>query len=560
MSHYVYGTRVSYADYLQAKSFVTDIQRGQRGIEHAVSKQTREIVASQEELHAQEMKLHGSGFGQLSENLEGIAFRLDKIHGAIKDLDATFHWGFTKMLASMGRLNDSLEQLIAIAKTPAQTWAYNQYKIARDAMRKELYPEALESLNNAISGLGSNPGYKLEYRFHHTKGIILLGSVDNCDQRLLDLPQAEQSFLTAARYARTDYQKDAGLAFLAAGWSAYCQGKMEEAIAHTQDAIRMHPNFAEALFQLAKINMYLSKVDIALPLLGKAITSDRNYSLKAAADGDFQKHSESLRIFLDQCRSQARDAAQDAIRLADREIPRLREWHADEASKVDHDTAISNLRLAHDCFAHRTFYGYLDAREKAEIANTTAQRATQTQQSALRKKRDQLLHEINETRNRVQARAQDHSPSTWTEAEKEVARLTAINVEPGRYEEWVTITRQAKITQDQMAKVETLTRQREDSCYAITAYNNNLQKSATDLSSGWAFAAFCIAGIGSYIFLIISGYAGRDNEKVAVAVVMVLLGWIPAAIIGICFALVVRLLGYMAIKSGAGQRPFPPKN
>ena len=57
MSYYVYGTRVSYGEYLQAKSFVTDIRTGQRTIEHAVSRQTREIIASQEELHAQGMKV-----------------------------------------------------------------------------------------------------------------------------------------------------------------------------------------------------------------------------------------------------------------------------------------------------------------------------------------------------------------------------------------------------------------------------------------------------------------------------------------------------------------------
>lgn len=544
MSYYVYGTHISYHDYLQAKSFVADIQSGQRVIVGAMSRQTREIVASQQELHAEGMRALGSGLGQLSEGLESISCQLDDIHDAVRDLDATFHWGFTQMLAGMGRLNDSLEQLISIAKTPAQTWAYNQYEIARDAMRRKLYPEALESLNNAINGFGSNPGYKLEYRFHHARGIILLGSADNCDQRILDLPKAEQSFLTAARYARADYQKEAGLAFLAAGWSAYCQGKMEEAVAHTQDAIKMDPNLAEALFQLAKINMHLGKVDSALRLLGKAMASDRKYSLKAAADGDFQKHSERLRTFLDECRGQARRYAEDAIKLANREIRAMKEWHADQTSKVDYDAAISSFRLAQGCFAHQTLFGYLDAREEGKNATSAAQRAIQARESALEGRFDELFREITETRNRVKLRAPLHSPSAWGDAEEEYSRLGAMDSEPHTYEGWVAIVRQAKVTRDITAKVATLTDERERACDAVTSREENLRASAGELSLNCAWVTFYIVGIACYILLITSAETRWGT------VLAVLFGWCGGALIGLCVALVVWLVAYIAFWSG----------
>lgn len=96
--------------------------------------------------------------------------------------------------------------LIKLAKTPVQTVAFNHFEIARDAFRQNLLQEALEELQKAISGDHTSPGYKLEWRFHQMVGIIRLGFAD-ADLAVIDLMQAEQAFLHAARYAKTDYPK-----------------------------------------------------------------------------------------------------------------------------------------------------------------------------------------------------------------------------------------------------------------------------------------------------------------------------------------------------------------
>lgn len=118
-------------------------------------------------------------------------------------------------------------------------------------------------------------------------GVIRLGDIEHYDRTLMDLTKAEESLLLAARYAKTDYPNDAARAFLSAGWTAYCQGKMKEALAYTEQALLLHPKLSEALFQAAKVRMALGEVDKALPALGKAIDLDRFYTLKAAGDGDF---------------------------------------------------------------------------------------------------------------------------------------------------------------------------------------------------------------------------------------------------------------------------------
>ncbi len=243
------------------------------------------------------------GFETLSYGLSRISSGLSAISSGISELNATFHWGFSEMLAQLGHMNDTLSELVKIAKTPVQTVAFNHFEIARDAFRQGLYKEALEELDKAVSGDHTSPGYKLEWRFHHLKGIIRLGFVD-CDLSLVNLAEAEESFLAAARYAKTDYSQDAGRAFLSAGWASYCRGKMAEALAHTEQAMSVYPGLAEAFFQASKVLMAQGNAQKALSLLGKAIESDRFYALKAAGDGDFQKHDAKLRDFLEAMRQE----------------------------------------------------------------------------------------------------------------------------------------------------------------------------------------------------------------------------------------------------------------
>ncbi|MEI7673877.1 MAG: SUMF1/EgtB/PvdO family nonheme iron enzyme, partial [Deltaproteobacteria bacterium] len=298
-------------DYCRANWFVGEIKGASRDIgqrvDMEVSRQTRDIIASPEELTrahiVAQQTIASEVTGAINEGNERLSYELRDISAGIPELNATFHWGFGQMIASLGRMNDSLEALVKIAKTPVQTMAFHHFEIARDAFRQGLYREALEELDKAVKGDHTSPGYKLEWRFHYLQGIIRLGFVDG-DLTLVDLGKAEEAFLNAARYARKDYPEDAGRAFLSAGWACYCQGKMTEALAHTEKAMSVHPCLGEAVFQASKILMALGNVDRALPLLGKAIEHDRFYALKAAGDGDYQRNEPALRGFLEALRKE----------------------------------------------------------------------------------------------------------------------------------------------------------------------------------------------------------------------------------------------------------------
>lgn len=341
MSSYVFGGKLSYEDYLTARSFSKDTisatREAGRRVSMDISQQTREIIASDQALaregisaiEASTERISGTvseGFSDLSdamdEGFSRLSYDLQDISSGIAELNATFHWAFGQVIASVGRMNDTLSDLIKIARTPAQTAAYEQYEIARDAFRQKLYAECLESLEKAISGDRTSPGHKLEWRFHQMKGTIQLGWAGG-DLTLIDHTKAEESFLLAARYAKADYPEHAAQSFLSAGWVAYCQGKIKEALAHTEAAISINPRFGEAFFQAAKVLMALGDVDAALPMLEKAIDIDRFYALKAAGDGDFQKHEKNLSDFLDALRE---EKYRQSVPLVKNALEKLRFW------------------------------------------------------------------------------------------------------------------------------------------------------------------------------------------------------------------------------------------
>lgn len=318
MSSYYYNSRLSYADYLQAKSFVDDIRWD-------ISRANLTLLSSASALsehgfHVQEglVQLHGTmqqnvtlhegserQLADISDQLSEVGITLvhgfSQIHAdlyfvgqTLEELSAKFDWGIAKIESRLGGIADSLEELVRIARTPERTWAYEQFDIARDAFRRGLYPEALEYVQRAIDGHQNHTGYKLEYRFHYLLGMILRGDYKNSSAEFLNLDKAEQAYLNAARYSRQDKKKDAAQALLAAGWVAYCNGKIDNAKLHTEQSLLLF-GFAEAEYQLSKILFNRDAPVEGLPHFIRAIKADPIYAVRCFADGDFLKYEDTVR-------------------------------------------------------------------------------------------------------------------------------------------------------------------------------------------------------------------------------------------------------------------------
>jgi tetratricopeptide (TPR) repeat protein len=371
VSNYVFGSRLSYRDYLQVKSFEDSFRS-------EISKHTRSIIASNEQLQQEHISVSKSLGTAISEGFEQLSFDVRGLTEGVSELTAAFHWGFSELLIAVGRVNDTLAQLVRIAKTPAQTWAYEQFEIARDAFRQELYPESLEYLDRAINGYVGNTGYKLEYRFHYLLGTIRLGSSRNTSPEILNLTDAENAFLNAAKYARRDAPKEAGRAFLAAGWTAYCQGKIDVATHDTEEALSLSPALAEAHFQLAKLRMHVGEPDHALLPLRRAIELDRGYSIKAAADGDFKPHEVKVQALLNTLRHEAREKAKTVLLATQRRTGDIEKQGVQEFSLTKYAEITSARRALDEASASArvdTYFGYLDALSLCGQATQSVQQA-----------------------------------------------------------------------------------------------------------------------------------------------------------------------------------------
>lgn len=356
MSSYVYQPNFSYKNYLQAKSF-------EKSIRLELNDQTKQLIASEKKVKEEVVKK----IGHVAESIElvgnEICYKLSDINNSLVDLNATFNWGFSEMLTSMGLINDSLESLIQIATTPAQTWAYEQFEIARDAYRKELYEEALEYIDKAINGYKSNAGYKIEYRFHFLKGVIHLGSFKNSSLKIINSQKAEESFINAYRYSKSDFPNEASKSLLNAGWAAYCQGEMKRAREHTQQSLQIDSKLANGFFQLAKIELHLNILDSGIQNLKSAIELDRLFAIKATNDRDIMKFNKDVYGLLKKLKNETEEEYKFYYSKIEPKISKLKLLYGNDPFQGKASQVLQCYNNGKDSAEEKTLFGYLYAIE-----------------------------------------------------------------------------------------------------------------------------------------------------------------------------------------------------
>ena len=317
------GTGPSWLDYLR------DPARSQ-----VLSDEPADIVrALVNRLPASTLRLLGS-----PESLEAIFGSLSHPSNGLLDptgirLSAAFTWSRGEVLASMGGMLVPTDELMADARSQAQSEAVQLFQVAREAFLERYFTESLEALNGALNtGSSLNAAGRLVWRIHLLRALVLLGSVDNTDPQIINPPQAEQSFLMAARYARSDYPLDAARALLGAGWAAYVQEngeanyRMRAAMTYTDEAHDLDSDLAEAQFQSAKFRMALGETDPALHSLRWLPVKERVMLLKASADGDFKRYIGKLEGFLSALREEQLTKIQSEVSPV---ASRIRKWMGD---------------------------------------------------------------------------------------------------------------------------------------------------------------------------------------------------------------------------------------
>jgi hypothetical protein len=233
------------------------------------------------------------------EALEVLNFSIENVGRSIEVQSSLIGHGFSRTVAELGGINTTLKELLATARTPSQTWALEQYEIAKNAFELKLDSEALESLDRAINGFQNQTGYSLEPRFHFLCGTIKLGGIDRLGTDCVDLPGAEAAFLQAARVAPLELKNLRANCFAMAAQAACYLRAPDRTLKHASSAIQEYPHCANAHFISAKVFVSCEDEMNGKNALIAALRSDYTMALRALGDGDIGPQSQMLESAID---------------------------------------------------------------------------------------------------------------------------------------------------------------------------------------------------------------------------------------------------------------------
>ncbi len=299
MSFFVYGGSVSYTDFLKEKKYLINANTQEKKIRLDISRQTREIIATTNNLASDHIGIQNSVDG--IDGYETLTIDINDMVSDRGEINAKIHCAFSNLLIQSTDSMTKYTEMNALAKQQLLSPADKLYERARSAFVVGSYSEAFDVLQNTLDISRGSLITKAGWQHYQMLGILYLGFAD-CDFSLINLDMAEQSFLESAQFTKEDNPYECAKSYLLAGWAAYCQGRLAQAEEYAENAINLSRILAEAKFLMAKILFARGDIEKATIYIGKAIETDPFYAIKAAGEADIQNNDESLRSLLDSIR------------------------------------------------------------------------------------------------------------------------------------------------------------------------------------------------------------------------------------------------------------------
>lgn len=281
---------MSYTDYLQRRELDDHLA-------FQITEPIKELITSNSEaLNAQINALERVEAAQAQAAYEVVCAIQDlqeATESGFRHIGSILEWGFSEVIVQISRTNDLLTDIRNLAENRSLTWAYEQFNRARDRYRRGHFLEALESVDKAINGHGTELGDSTEHRFHYLRGIIRLGSLKNHSSDVVDLAEAEQAFLTSAKYAVHDFPAEAADSLMCAAHAANLLGHYADAAEYAERGLRLRDT-AGLRYENARALLQLKKVLEAEEHLQWAIRLDKNLLIKAVGDPAFYAEQKFL--------------------------------------------------------------------------------------------------------------------------------------------------------------------------------------------------------------------------------------------------------------------------
>ena len=158
MLGYSFSSKLSWPEYLNLKA--TDRSTEQiRLMRYDIESSNRQLIANNQQLHLHGISTVMQGFDSLQQGVDSaaksidtVSLTLDTLTRSFESLAGTVEWGFSNLLATAKDISMSLAALVSMVSTPTQTWALEQFTIAREAFSMGLREEALASPSSRFQG------------------------------------------------------------------------------------------------------------------------------------------------------------------------------------------------------------------------------------------------------------------------------------------------------------------------------------------------------------------------------------------------------------------------
>lgn len=356
------------------------------------------------EVLSEEIRSLSRSFSDSIDRLDSTIQRVgEDVVRSIDDLRGSVEAGFQEVSFRLGSLQVTLKDLLKVAKTPEQTWAYEQFDIARDLCVRGFPDEALKHIVYALDGRGDRMGYQYDHRIHMLKGVIHLGSRGWEKGAYLNLNAAKASFELAVRYAgavSSDKANGKGrieaLRYLA--WTLYCQGNVQDSIGIYRMATDEFPSDAQSWYGLSKALLHAQMVEPGLAAFARCIEHDASFALDSGKDRDFTKYKDLVSKVIDRRRTDLASELADGVASISRYLDR---------PKYEIIERIREVRLTDDVSFLESIRTRLNAMPLSHIARDFSR--CKKAISSISTKKDEAISELNRSLREVRSKVASDS-------------------------------------------------------------------------------------------------------------------------------------------------------
>lgn len=290
---------------------------------------------------------------RIASGIDEIALGIDRVADGLEGLASAFEWGFSEMVWQLEQQRTILEKFLQVLQAPLDTQAKELRKRAEDAYGNGWIDDALGDF------LESEKKNRYDFTIHQSLGNIYLFHKK--------IPaKALEYYEKAVKYATPKSPYHVSLALLHIGLIRYLQEDFQKAYEATSKAIELSPNLYEAYYQRAQYCANLGKYDEAIDHLWEAIKGDRNYSLKAESEKDFDVMRKELQSFFKDLSDQAQKEAKEKTDKAEELIAYAESYGLSASGESDKfKTAVEKYGAANEFLNRVSLFDYWDAIDKA---------------------------------------------------------------------------------------------------------------------------------------------------------------------------------------------------